>query len=207
MIGAGSASWGSPIHPVLASPCVLDRLDPRIPRPPRGRGINTSRPRAPRRGRSAACPTGCGSRSRAAARGSRRGARPPRSRRLELRSGGGVVEHGADREVREVGGALPERVALGRRVIVLAYSAKSGGGEHLRRRALEVAAGPGRRSRRRCSPGAGGQVVGLADGVARLAQRIDRVGDVVDRDDVDRGGRDGGHGGEQSPRANARSGQ
>src|SRR5664279_124779 len=40
MISAGSASSDLPIPPVLASSCVLDRLDPRIPRPSRGRGIN-----------------------------------------------------------------------------------------------------------------------------------------------------------------------
>src|ERR1700704_6419221 len=40
MIGAGSSSSGLPIPPVLTSPCVLARLDPRIPRPPRGRAIH-----------------------------------------------------------------------------------------------------------------------------------------------------------------------
>src|SRR5690348_7201022 len=35
-----SSSSGSPIPPVLASPCVLDRLDPRIPRPSRRRRIS-----------------------------------------------------------------------------------------------------------------------------------------------------------------------
>ena len=40
MIYAGSSPSGSPIPTSIGSPCVLARLDPRIPRPSRGRGIN-----------------------------------------------------------------------------------------------------------------------------------------------------------------------